>query len=57
LTGSAATLKIDIRMNNRAELTIRGIIIGVVITLVFTAANVYAGLKAASLSRHRFLRP
>ncbi|HEX4637847.1 MAG TPA: oligopeptide transporter, OPT family, partial [Chthoniobacterales bacterium] len=32
---------------NRAELTIRGIIIGVIITLVFTAANVYAGLKAA----------
>ena len=32
---------------NRAELTLRGIIIGVVITLVFTAANVYAGLKAA----------
>jgi putative OPT family oligopeptide transporter len=31
----------------RAELTVRGIIIGVVITLVFTAANVYAGLKAA----------
>jgi putative OPT family oligopeptide transporter len=31
----------------RAELTIRGIIIGVIITLVFTAANVYAGLKAA----------
>ena len=28
------------------ELTIRGIIIGVVITLVFTAANVYFGLKA-----------
>src|SRR6516162_1133490 len=35
------------RTNNRAELTIRGIIIGVIITLVFTAANVYAGLKAA----------
>jgi len=34
-------------MNNRAELTIRGIIIGIIITLVFTAANVYAGLKAA----------
>src|ERR1700736_5338303 len=34
-------------MINRAELTIRGIIIGVIITLVFTAANVYAGLKAA----------
>lgn len=30
----------------RAELTVRGIIIGVAITLVFTAANVYFGLKA-----------
>jgi putative OPT family oligopeptide transporter len=30
----------------RVELTIRGIIIGVLITLVFTAANVYFGLKA-----------
>ena len=30
----------------RAELTIRGLIIGVLITLVFTAANVYFGLKA-----------
>ena len=28
------------------ELTVRGLIIGVVITLVFTAANVYFGLKA-----------
>ncbi len=28
------------------ELTIRGIIIGIVITVVFTAANVYFGLKA-----------
>ena len=46
MTGSAATLKIDIRMNNRAELTIRGLIIGIIITLVFTAANVYFGLKA-----------
>src|ERR1700751_4712386 len=27
------------------ELTIRGIILGVLITLVFTAANVYLGLK------------
>ncbi|HYR21307.1 MAG TPA: oligopeptide transporter, OPT family [Chthoniobacterales bacterium] len=33
-------------MNNRAELTIRGLIIGIIITLVFTAANVYFGLKA-----------
>jgi putative OPT family oligopeptide transporter len=32
--------------NNRAELTIRGLIIGIIITLVFTAANVYFGLKA-----------
>ena len=30
----------------RAELTLRGIVIGVAITLVFTAANVYFGLKA-----------
>ena len=30
----------------RVELTIRGIIIGVVLTLVLTAANVYCGLKA-----------
>jgi len=30
----------------RTELTVRGLIIGVVITVVFTAANVYFGLKA-----------
>ncbi len=29
-----------------AELTLRGLIIGVIITLIFTAANVYFGLKA-----------
>ena len=29
-----------------AELTLRGLILGVLITLVFTAANVYFGLKA-----------
>jgi putative OPT family oligopeptide transporter len=29
-----------------AELTVRGLIIGVVITVIFTAANVYFGLKA-----------
>jgi putative OPT family oligopeptide transporter len=34
------------RESTRVELTIRGVIIGVVITLVFTAANVYFGLKA-----------
>src|ERR1700751_2626754 len=30
----------------RAEPTLRGLILGVLITLVFTAANVYFGLKA-----------
>ncbi len=30
----------------QSELTVRGVIIGVLITLVFTAANVYFGLKA-----------
>src|SRR5215211_4990680 len=30
----------------RKELTVRGLIIGILITLVFTAANVYFGLKA-----------
>ena len=29
------------------ELTVRGVVIGVIIALVFTAANVYAGLKVA----------
>ncbi|HLI19358.1 MAG TPA: oligopeptide transporter, OPT family [Rhodanobacteraceae bacterium] len=33
-------------MPTRHELTIRGVIIGIVITIVFTAANVYFGLKA-----------
>ena len=32
--------------NARTEFTIRGLIIGIVITIVFTAANVYFGLKA-----------
>jgi putative OPT family oligopeptide transporter len=36
----------DIDERKRPELTIRGLIIGVIITLVFTAANVYFGLKA-----------
>ena len=30
----------------RAELTLRGVLIGILITFVFTAANVYFGLKA-----------
>ncbi len=32
--------------DSRKELTVRGIILGVVITVVFTAANVFFGLKA-----------
>jgi putative OPT family oligopeptide transporter len=36
----------DLDERSRPELTIRGLIIGVLITLVFTAANVYFGLKA-----------
>lgn len=32
--------------NMQKELTVRGLIIGILITLVFTAANVYFGLKA-----------
>jgi len=37
---------LDIDEKRRPELTIRGLIVGVLITLVFTAANVYFGLKA-----------
>jgi putative OPT family oligopeptide transporter len=33
-------------VERRKELTVRGLIVGIVITLVFTAANVYFGLKA-----------
>ena len=36
----------DYTERQRPELTIRGLIIGILITLVFTAANVYFGLKA-----------
>src|SRR5439155_681257 len=36
----------NITANMRKELTVRGLIIGIIITLVFTAANVYFGLKA-----------
>ena len=32
----------------RTELTLRGLVLGVVITVVFTAANVYFGLKAGT---------
>src|SRR3954467_8169344 len=36
----------DYTERQRPELTVRGLIVGVIITLVFTAANVYFGLKA-----------
>ena len=31
--------------DSRLELTVRGLVLGAAITLVFTAANVYLGLK------------
>ena len=34
------------RAGSRVELTLRGLILGAVITVIFTAANVYFGLKA-----------
>src|SRR5580658_7409915 len=34
------------KAESRAELTLRGLVLGVLMTLVFTAANVYFGLKA-----------
>lgn len=37
---------LDLSEKKRPELTIRGLVVGVIITLVFTAANVYFGLKA-----------
>jgi putative OPT family oligopeptide transporter len=40
------TAILDLNEKKRPELTIRGLIVGVIITLVFTAANVYFGLKA-----------
>src|SRR5207302_11000803 len=39
-----ATPELDER--TRPELAFRGLVVGVIITLVFTAANVYFGLKA-----------
>ncbi len=47
-TGSTSSLPDvpEARESTLRELTVRGIIIGALITLVFTAANVYLGLKA-----------
>jgi putative OPT family oligopeptide transporter len=38
---------VDGAERSRVELTVRGVILGVLITFVFTAANVYLGLKVA----------
>ncbi|MGH8540410.1 MAG: OPT/YSL family transporter, partial [Stenotrophobium sp.] len=40
------TIRLQPQLTVNTELTLRGIILGAVITLVFTAANVYFGLKA-----------
>ncbi len=42
----SASSAITTVLEPRTELTVRGLIIGIVITVVFTAANVYFGLKA-----------
>src|SRR5690242_20036704 len=46
LLRSAMNADTELSEKSRPELTIRGLIVGVIITLVFTAANVYFGLKA-----------
>src|SRR4051794_24017857 len=44
---TATTAPPPARTDKRVELTVRGVLMGVLITLVFTAANVYLGLKVA----------
>ncbi|MGI4949967.1 MAG: OPT family oligopeptide transporter [Janthinobacterium lividum] len=44
-TGAGAASPADPRPAGAAELTLRGILLGGLITLLFTAANVYLGLK------------
>jgi putative OPT family oligopeptide transporter len=45
-SSTTAIRSANVTVNMRKELTGRGLIIGIIITLVFTAANVYFGLKA-----------
>src|SRR5438045_4741551 len=46
-TESSAELTLrGTKTESRVELTLRGLVLGVVLTVVFTAANVYFGLKA-----------
>ena len=46
MTHPAATATHKIGDEQRKEFTVRGVIIGIVITVLFTAANVFFGLKA-----------
>jgi putative OPT family oligopeptide transporter len=45
VTGTVEPADRSVVVDRRVELTVRGIILGALITLVFTAANVYLGLK------------
>jgi putative OPT family oligopeptide transporter len=45
-TESRAVEPSGVRMESQVELTLRAIVLGVLLTVVFTAANVYFGLKA-----------
>lgn len=45
MTSPAGTAPSSVAAGRRAELTVRGLVLGALITLVFTAANVYLGLK------------
>lgn len=45
MTSRAGTAPTSVTTRTRAELTVRGLVLGALITLVFTAANVYLGLK------------
>jgi putative OPT family oligopeptide transporter len=44
---TATTTKTAMKTAPRVELTVRGVVLGVLITFVFTAANVFLGLKVA----------
>jgi putative OPT family oligopeptide transporter len=45
LAASSAVSSPSAPGDRRVELTVRGVVLGALITLVFTAANVYLGLK------------
>src|SRR3984885_6743844 len=43
---SSPATPVPLATTPRAELTLRGLVLGVLITVLFTAANVYFGLRA-----------